>query len=87
VKLSKFMPNRIKKIKSGKVVTAPAKKKSRFSFFRQSIEELKKAQWPTRREAFRLSVLVMAICVFVGGLLGILDYGFTKVLTELILGG
>jgi len=81
------MPSHIKKTKSGKVIGAPAKRKSRFNFFRESIEELKKAQWPTRREAFRLSVLVMVICVFVGGLLGILDYGFTKVLTEMILGG
>ncbi len=81
------MPSHIKKTKSRKVIGAPAKRKSRFNFFRESIEELKKAQWPTRREAFRLSVLVMVICVFVGGLLGILDYGFTKVLTEMILGG
>lgn len=87
MKLSKLMPNRIKKVKSRRVVTAPVKKKSRFNFFRESIEELKKAQWPTRREALRLSILVMAVCAFVGGLLGILDYGFTKVLTELILGG
>jgi len=81
------MPNRNNKVKPKKAVTAPIRKKSRFSFFRESIEELKKAQWPTRREAFRLSVLVMVICVFIGGLLGILDYGFTKVLTEMILGG
>jgi preprotein translocase SecE subunit len=81
------MPNRIKKEKSRRAVTAPVKKKSKFNFLRESIEELKKAQWPTRREAFRLSILVMVICVLVGGLLGILDYGFTKVLTELILGG
>ena len=81
------MPSHIKKTKSRKVIGAPVKRKSRFNFFRESIEELKKAQWPTRREAFRLSVLVMVICVFVGGLLGILDYGFTKVLTEMILGG
>lgn len=87
MKLSKLMANRIKKVKSKRAVTVAVKKKSRFNFFRESIEELKKAQWPTRREAFRLSVLVMAICVFVGGVLGILDYGFTKVLTELVLGG
>ena len=87
MKLSKLMPNRIKKVKSRRVVTAPVKKKSRFNFFRESIEELKKAQWPTRREALRLSSLVMGVCALVGGFLGILDYGFTKVLTELIVGG
>ncbi len=87
MKLSNFMVDRIKKVKSKRAVTAPVKKKSRFSFFRESIEELKKAQWPTKREAFRLSLLVAVICAFVGGLLGLIDLGFTKVLTELILGG
>lgn len=87
MKLSNFMVNRIKKVKSKGAVTASARNKSRFSFFRESIEELKKAQWPTKREAFRLSILVMVVCAFVGGLLGLLDLGFTKVLTELILGG
>ena len=81
------MPSHIKKTKSRKANSASAIRKSRLNFFRESIEELKKAQWPTKREAFRLSVLVMVICIFVGGLLGILDYGFTKVLTEMILGG
>jgi len=87
VKLSNFMANRIKKVKSKGAVTASVRSKSRFSFFRESIEELKKAQWPTKREALRLSILVTVICAFVGGLLGLLDLGFTKVLTELILGG
>lgn len=81
------MANRNKKVKSKKAVTTPVFNKPRFRFLRESIEELRKAQWPTRKEALRLSLLVMVICAFVGGLLGILDYGFTKVLTELVLGG
>jgi preprotein translocase SecE subunit len=83
----KFMANRINRAKSTKAVNIPVKKKSKLSFIWESLEELKKARWPTKREAFRLSILVMVICVVVGGILGVLDYGFTKVLTELILGG
>jgi len=57
--------------------SAPAKK-SRFSFFPEVIAELRKAHWPTRQEALRLSILVLIVCAIVGGILGALDLGFTK---------
>ena len=81
------MANRINRARSAKTITVSTKKRSKLNFIWESLEELKKAQWPTKREALRLSILVMVICVVVGGILGVLDYGFTKVLTELILGG
>ena len=81
------MANRINRAKSTKAVTVAIRKKTKLGFIWESLEELKKARWPTKREAFRLSILVMVICVAVGGFLGALDYGFTKVLTELVLGG
>jgi preprotein translocase subunit SecE len=64
--------------------SAPAKK-SRFSFFVEVIAELRKAHWPTRQEALRLSVLVLAVCIVVGLILGALDLAFTKLF--LLLGG
>jgi preprotein translocase subunit SecE len=63
---------------------APAKK-SRFSFFTEVIAELRKAHWPTRQEAVRLSLLVLLVCAVVGGILGGLDYVFTQLF--LLLGG
>jgi preprotein translocase subunit SecE len=57
--------------------SAPAKK-SRFSFFIQVVAELRKAHWPTRQEALRLSILVLAVCIVVGLILGALDLAFTK---------
>ena len=63
---------------------APAKK-SRFSFFTETIAELRKAHWPTRQEAVRLSLLVLLVCAVVGGILGGLDYAFTQLF--LLLGG
>lgn len=56
---------------------APAKK-SRFSFFPEVVAELRKAHWPTRQEALRLSILVLVVCAVVGGILGALDYAFTQ---------
>ena len=64
--------------------SAPAKK-SRFSFFAEVIPELRKAHWPTRQEALRLSLLVLLVCAVVGAILGGLDYVFTRLF--LLLGG
>jgi preprotein translocase subunit SecE len=60
-------------------------KKSRLSFFTEVIAELRKAHWPTRQEALRLSLLVLLVCAVVGAILGGLDWVFTKLF--LLLGG
>ncbi|MGQ9546053.1 MAG: preprotein translocase subunit SecE [Dehalococcoidia bacterium] len=64
--------------------SAPARR-ARFSFFIDVVAELRKVQWPTRREALRLSILVLVVCVIVGAILGVLDLAFTRLF--LLLGG
>ncbi len=64
---------------------APAKR-SRFTFFAEVVAELRKAHWPTRQEALRLSLLVLVVCAVLGAILGALDYGFHK-LFLLVVGG
>ena len=64
--------------------SAPAKK-ARFSFFIGVVAELRKAHWPTRQEALRLSILVLVVCAVVGAMLGALDLAFTELF--LLLGG
>jgi len=61
-------------------------KRSRFRYFSDILVELKKVVWPTRQEAIRLTMMVIAVSVAVGLALGILDYGFTQ-LTKLIFPG
>jgi preprotein translocase subunit SecE len=68
------MANRTKKAAAK---SAPAKK-SRFSFFVEVVAELRRAHWPTRQEALRLSLLVLVVIVVIGAILGALDLGFTK---------
>ena len=63
--------------KKASAKSAPAKK-SRFSFFTEVIAELRKAHWPTRQEALRLSILVLVVCAIVGAILGALDLAFTQ---------
>jgi preprotein translocase subunit SecE len=67
------------------VAKAVPEKKSRFHFFVEVVAELRKAHWPTRQEAVRLSILVLAICIIVGLILGGLDLAFTRLF--LLLGG
>jgi preprotein translocase subunit SecE len=64
--------------------SAPARK-SRFSFFTEVVAELRKAHWPTRQEALRLSIVVLILCAVVGTILGVLDLAFTRLF--LLLGG
>ncbi len=62
-------------------------KKSRFAIVRDIYDELKKVTWPTRREAVRLTIMVIAVCVVVGAFLGALDYGFAELVAKVFLGG
>jgi len=66
---------------------ASAAKRPRFRFFGDIIAELKKVVWLTRREAAYLTFLVLIVAVIAGLVLGALDYGFTRLVDEVFLGG
>lgn len=63
------------------------KKRSRFAFVGDIVGELRKVVWPSRRETLRLTVMVIGLCVVVGLVLGILDYGFAELVAKIFLGG
>ena len=46
-------------------------------------EELKKVNWPSRREAMRLTAAVFFISLIVAGYIGIIDFLLAKVLAIL----
>jgi preprotein translocase subunit SecE len=62
-------------------------KKSRFRFIGETISELRKVVWPTRQEAIRLTLIVIAVTVAAGLILGAVDYGFTELVSKVFLGG
>ena len=62
-------------------------KKSRFAFFRDIFEELKKITWPSRSDTIRLTIIVIALCALVGLILGAIDYGFAELVAKVFLGG
>ena len=59
----------------------------RFRFIGETISELKKVVWLTRREAAYLTGLVLIVALIVGIFLGILDYGFGRLFKDVLLGG
>ncbi len=64
----------------------PKKSSSRFSFVGDTIAELKKVVWLTRKEVGYLTTLVLIISLVAGLVLGAFDFGFST-LVELFLGG
>ena len=65
--------------------------KSKFEIAKQFIREvkteLKKVTWPSRREATRLTIMVIVVCTVVGIFLGAMDYGFAELVAKVFLGG
>lgn len=54
-------------------------------FFRETVGELRKVSWPTRREALQLTGLVIVVMIVVGLILGATD-GAARGLLGLLLG-
>ncbi len=60
---------------------------SRLRFIGETISELKKVVWLTRREATYLTFLVLIVSAAAGIVLGAFDYGFTTLVNKLFIGG
>jgi len=72
---------------SAKRPSAPAKRSgTRFRFIGETIGELKKVTWLTRREVAYLTGLVLVVTIAVGVFLGLVDLGFTNLVNKLLLG-
>lgn len=62
-----------------------AKKENRLQkWWRETIGELRKVNWPTRKEALRLTWIVIIVIIVMGSILGLLDFGFTKLISLII---
>jgi preprotein translocase subunit SecE len=65
---------------------AVAKKgNSRFKFVSDTIAELKKVVWLSRHEVIYLTTIVVIVIVIMGAFLGLIDYGFSKLINGLFL--
>ena len=53
-------------------------------FFDQSIVELKKVTWPTRKEAMTTSAAVLFLVLLMSLFLGLVDLGLTKIIEAIL---
>jgi len=59
---------------------------SRFAFIGETVSELKKVVWLSRREAAYLTALVLIVAVIVGLILGAIDYGLVGLVDKIFMG-
>jgi preprotein translocase subunit SecE len=50
----------------------------------ETLGELRKVQWPTRKEAINLTIVVLVVSIVMAFFLGGLDYIFSRLLTLII---
>ncbi|MBI3443259.1 preprotein translocase subunit SecE [Candidatus Woesebacteria bacterium] len=55
-----------------------------FDYFVEVRSELSKVTWPKRDDVVKLTLIVVVISVIVGGFIGALDFGFTKLLEVIV---
>ena len=67
--------------------TAPARRPSRFRFIPDTLSEMKKVTWLSRREVAYLTGLVLIVAISAGVVLGLIDLGFSSLVNTLLLGG
>jgi len=53
-------------------------------WWRETIGELKKVAWPTRKEAMRLTGMVLIVMAITGLFLGVLDWLFSRLIQLII---
>ena len=54
------------------------------NFINQSYDELKRIQWPSKKETIRLTGFVIGVSLFVGLFVMFFDYFFAQAVTLLI---
>ena len=56
------------------------------TYIHDSIEELHHVRWPTRQQAVRLSIIVLAFTLICSAAFGLIDFVFEQLVTFLIPG-
>lgn len=56
-----------------------------FKFINDSVEEIKRVQWPDKNTTVRLTLYVIGASLCVGIFVSVFDYGFKEILKSIIL--
>jgi preprotein translocase subunit SecE len=68
------------------VAKAAAKRKGNpvTRYFRETIAELRKVNWPTRQEATQLTIIVIVVMAVTSIFLGLMDFIFSRAVAFII---
>ncbi|HXX59276.1 MAG TPA: preprotein translocase subunit SecE [Dehalococcoidales bacterium] len=69
------------------VAAAPKKRNALVGFFSDTVAEMKKVTWLTRREIVYLTALVLIVAIITGLILGAIDLGFSQLVSKFIIPG
>lgn len=78
-----YHPIKLPDTKTGQLLTK--KRSAAPSYFANSFRELRLVTWPTRKQAFSLSMAVIVFSVAIAAFVQLLDYGLGKLFKEVIL--
>ncbi len=53
-------------------------------FYRETVGELHKVNWPTTKEAWHLTRIVLVVLVVMSLILGLLDFGFSRLIQLIV---
>ncbi len=67
--------------------TAAARKNPKLGFVNETVTELKKVVWLSRREVLYLTGLVLLVTFAVGLILGVIDFGFSQLVNAFFIPG
>ena len=60
--------------------------RNRFKTVGDIIAELRKVMWPSRQEWWRLTAMVLAVCIVMAIFLGLADSGFGELVVKVFIG-
>jgi len=55
-------------------------------YLRDTRAELRKVTWPTRKEAWHLTLIVLGAVASMAAILGLADFAFAEIMKQLVLG-
>lgn len=53
-------------------------------FLQESRQELKKVNWPTKKETVKYTLFVIGLSLIIAAFLGLLDFIFARILSNII---
>jgi preprotein translocase subunit SecE len=54
------------------------------TYIKSSVEEMKKVTWPTKKETYNYTVMIIVISLSMALFIGLLDYGFDALIKNFL---